>query len=66
MSEIFSFDSNSGHFRSMQNFFFQRAILDVRISISISFLTISDRSAILKVRNSLSMAFLAISDSYGS
>ena len=53
------------------------AILDVRISLSIAFLAISDRyttlffvkfltkwltSAILDVRNSLSIAFLAISD----
>ena len=32
--------------------------MDVRKSVSIAFLAISDRSAILDVRNSLSMAFL--------
>ena len=58
------------------------AILDVRISLSIAFLVISDRyatliilkfltkkwltSAILDVRNSLSIAFLAISDQYAT
>ena len=61
----FIFDSNSGHFRSIQIFlFFSEAILDVRKSLSIAFLAISDRLAILDVRNSLSMAFLAISDPY--
>ena len=29
----FTFDSNSGHFRSIQNFFFSAAILDVQKSI---------------------------------
>ena len=45
---------------------FSAAILDVRKSLSIAFLAISDRSAILDVRNSLSIAFLAISDPYGT
>ena len=61
-----TFDCISSHFRSIQNFigFFSAAILDVRKSLSIAFLAISDRSAILDVQNSLSMAFLAISDPY--
>ena len=64
----FTFDRNSGHFRSIQRFIgvFSATILDVRKSLSIAFLAISDRSAILDVQNSLSMAFLAISDPYGS
>ena len=57
----FTFDGNSGHFRSIQILlFFSAAILDVRKSLSIAFLAISDRSAILDVQNTLSMAFLAI------
>ena len=44
----FTFDGISGHFRSIQNFFFE---IFYRLP-----------SAILDVRNSLSMAFLAISD----
>ena len=58
----FTFDRISGHFRFIQDFigFFSAAILDVRKSLSIAFLAISDRSAILDVQNSLSMAFLAI------
>ena len=39
-------------------------ILDVRKSLLIAFLAISDRSAILDVWNSLSIAILAISDRY--
>ena len=59
----FIFDSNFGHLRSIQNLFcFSAAILDVRKSLSIAFLAISDRSDILDVRNSLPMSFLAISD----
>ena len=38
------FNSNSDHFRSMQNLIFLAAILDVRKSLSIAFLAISDRS----------------------
>ena len=37
-----TFDSNSGHFRSIQNLFFSAAILDVRKSLSMAFLAISD------------------------
>ena len=50
----FTFDRNSGHFRSIQNFigFFSVVILDVRKSLSIAFLAISDRSALLDVQNS--------------
>ena len=70
----FTFDRISGHLRSIRNFIFFEIftkwppadILDVRKSLLIAFLAISDRSAILDVRNSLSMAFLAISDPYGS
>ena len=60
----FTFDRISGHFRSMCNFIFfwkfltkwlPEAILDVRNSLSIAFLAISDRSAILDFRNSLSI-----------
>ena len=40
------------------------AILNVRNSLSIAFLAISDQSSILDVRNSLSIAILAISDRY--
>ena len=65
----FTFDGISGHFRSIQNLFIKfltkwppAAILDVRKSLSIAFLVISDRSVILDVRNSLLIAFLAISD----
>ena len=61
-----TFDCISGHFRSIANSFFSVAILDVRKSLSIAFLAISDRSAILGVRNSLSIAFLDISDRYGT
>ena len=82
-----TFDLISGHFRSIRNFIFcwffltkwlPAGILDVRISLSIAFLAISDRyailiyfwifltkwlpAAILDVQNSLSIAFLAISD----
>ena len=39
-------------------------MLDVRISLSIAFLAIADRSAILDFRNSLLIAILAISDRY--
>ena len=42
----FTFDSNFGHFRSIQ-IIFSAAILDVRKSVSIVLLAISDRSAIL-------------------
>ena len=46
------------------------AILDVRKSLAIAFLAISDRSAILDVRKSLPIsfmaAFLTISDQYGT
>ena len=42
------------------------AILNVRKSLSIAFLAISDRSVILGVLNSLSIAFLEISDRYGT
>ena len=39
----FTFDRNSGHFRSIQNYFFPAAILDdVRNSLSMAFLPISD------------------------
>ena len=84
----FTFDRISGHFRSIWNFFVLKcltkwppaAILDVRNSLSIAFLAISDRygtlffvfltklppAAILDVRKSLSIAFLAISDEYGT
>ena len=71
----FTFDRISGHFRSICNFIFfwkfltkwlPAAILDVRNSLLIAFLAISDRSAILDFRNSLSMAFLAISYPYGT
>ena len=78
----FTLDHSSAYFKSIQIFlyfnFFTKwlpvAILDVRKSLSISFLSISHRyatlifwtkwltSAILDVRISLSMAFLAISD----
>ena len=50
--EKFTFDRNSG---SIQNWFFSAAIFDVRKSLSITFLAISDRSAILDVQQ-LSMA----------
>ena len=82
----FTFDRISGHFRSIRNFFgffwtkwLLSALLDVRNSLSIAFLSILDQyvtlffleiltkwllSAILDVRNSLSIAFLAISDRY--
>ena len=43
---------------------FISAILDVRNSLSIVFLAISDRLAILDFLNSLSIAILAISDRY--
>ena len=68
-----AFDRISGHFRSICNLnFFGKfltkwlpaAILDVRNSLLIAFLAISDRSAILDFRNSLSIAILAISDRY--
>ena len=58
----FTFDRISGHFRSICNLIFfwkfltkwlSAAILDVRNSLSIAFLAISDRSAILDFRNSL-------------
>ena len=70
----FTFDRISGHFRSIRNLFVLNLftkwppadILDVRKSLLIAFLAISDQSDILDVRNSLSMAFLAISDPYGS
>ena len=73
------FLTNENHFRShfypfhidMQLFFLKfltkwlpSAILDVRNSLSIAFLAISDRSAILDFLNSLSIAILAISDRY--
>ena len=65
----FNFNRISGHFRSICNFNFFKFltkwpaadILDVRKSLSIAFLTISDRSAILDVWNSLSIAILVIS-----
>ena len=69
----FTFDRIFGHFRSIRNFYFfwkflskwlPAAILDVRNSLSIAFLAISDRSAIMDFRNSLSIAILAISDRY--
>ena len=68
-----TFDRISGHFRSIRNFiyflnFFTKwppaVILNVRKSLLIAFLAISDRSAILDVSNSLSIAILAISDRY--
>ena len=67
-----TFDLISIHFTSIRNFFFLKLltkwltspILDDRISLSIAFLAISDRSAILDFRNSLSIAILAISDRY--
>ena len=60
-----TFGGISGHFRSIRTFLFlQNCILDVRNSLSIAFLAISDRSAILDVWNSLSIAILAISDRY--
>ena len=62
-------DLISGYFRSILIFFTKwppAAILDVRKSLLIAFLAISDRSVILDVRNSPSMAFFAISDPYGS
>ena len=58
---------SENHFTSIRNFFFflkfltkwlTSAILDVRNSLSIAFLAISDRSAILDFRNSLSIAIL--------
>ena len=79
----------SGHFRSIRNFYIffyfltkwpPALILDVRNSLSIAFLAISDRcktlffweiltkwlpSAILDVRNSLPIVFLAILDQCG-
>ena len=82
----FTLNHISGYFRSIQIFFWffftkwlPVAILDVRKSLSISFLAISDRyttliflkfltkwlpSAILDVRNSLWITFLAILDQY--
>ena len=53
----FTFDRIYGHFRSIQNFYFFEIftkwppadILDVRKSLLIAFLDISDRSAILDV-----------------
>ena len=60
----FTFDRISGHFRSICNFnfclkFFTKwltwSISDVRNSLWIAFLAISDRSAILHFRNSLSI-----------
>ena len=84
----FTLDHISGHFRSIQILFFfwfvftkwqPVAILDVRKSLSISFLSISHRYATLNflelfgwrrpfldVRNSLSIAFLAISYRYAT
>ena len=62
----FTFNRNSGYFRSIQNICFPAAILDVWKSLWIAFLAISDWSAILDVQNSLSMAFLAISDTCGT
>ena len=68
-----TFGRISGHFRSICNFnlfwkcltkWLLAAILDVRNSLSVAFLAISDRSAILNFRNSLSIAILAISDRY--
>ena len=72
----FTFDRISGHLRSIRNFIFLKfltkwllsAILDVRNSLSIAFLAISDQYGILKkfeildVQKSLLIAFLAISD----
>ena len=59
-----TFDHISGHFRSIQDFtkWPPALILDVRNSLLIAFLAISDRSAILDVCNSLSIAILTISD----
>ena len=63
----FTFDRISGHFRSIRNFFLKfftkwppADIFDVRKSLLIAFLAISDRSVILDVWNSLSIAILAI------
>ena len=79
----------SYHFRSIPQFLFceflftkwlPAAILDVRKSLSVAFLAISDQyetfisfiftkwpaAPILDVRNSLSIAFLAISDQYAT
>ena len=71
---------SENHFRSHLHKWSPALILDVRNSLLIAFLAISDRyatlqifwkfltkwlpSAILDVQNSLSMAFLAISDQY--
>ena len=83
----FTFYRISGHFRSIRNFIFflifctkwlPAAILDVRKSLSVAFLPISDQyatfififftkwlpSAILDVRNSIWITFLAILDQY--
>ena len=58
----FTFDSNFGHFRSMQIFVWPFQIYtDFN---NFAFLAISDRSAILVIRKSLLIAFLAISDRY--
>ena len=61
----FTFDRISGHFRSIRNFIFvwkfltkwlPSVILDVRNSLLIVFLAISDRLALLDFLNSLSIA----------
>ena len=77
----FTFDRISGHFRSIHKFltkWLPLAILDVRNSLSMAFLALSDQyetffkifftkwlaAPILDVRSSLSITFLAISDQY--
>ena len=60
MSKI-TFDRNSGHFRSIQNFFIGGHFGCLKITFD-RISAHADLSAILDVPNSLSMAFLAISD----
>ena len=64
----FTFDRNSGHFRSIQKFFFRRPFWMSENHFRSHFWPfLIDRPYwILDVQNSLSMAFLAISDPYGS
>ena len=67
---FYFFVMSENHYRShfypfhIDTLLLTSAILDVRNSLSIAFLAISDRSAILNFRNSLSIAILAISDRY--
>ena len=60
----FQIDTQLYFFRDFFTKWLSSAILDVRNSLSIAFLAISDRSAIFDFRNSLSIAILAISDRY--